>query len=137
MAEEIHFDVNSISKIEVYDKTKSSYKWLPARQRTWMFGLFKRNSWQDEGWYPYGCYEEGSMTGDSWEASPSSKETLLEYGYKIDDDQTVWYRPCVNIYLRGKYSIIKRFETFEKAKAYVEELKKESSIKFNVIYKKD
>jgi|GEM_PF-5293749 len=132
MLKETHFDVNSIVKIEVHDRNKTSYTWLPARQRTWLFGLIKRDSWQDEGWYPYGCYEEGYM-GDSWEANPSTRESLLEYGYQIDDDKTVWYRPCINIHLKNKYSFGKKFDTFEQAKAYVEELKKESDVKFHVI----
>ncbi len=132
MKSEIHFDVNSIIKIEVHDRTKSSYKWLPARQRTWFFGLLKRDSWQDAGWYPYGCYEEGHYDY-SWEASPSSKEHLLEYGYQIDSDKTVWDRPHIDIHLKNKYSFRKKFDTFEQAKAYVEELKKESDVKFHII----
>jgi hypothetical protein len=132
MKSEIHFDVNSIVKIEINDRTKTSYTWLPARQRTCFFGLIKRDSWQDAGWYPYGCYEEGHY-GDSWEASPSSEISLLESGYQVDYDKTVWYRPCVNIYLKNKYSFGKKFDTFEQAKAYVEELKKESNVKFHII----
>jgi hypothetical protein len=132
MEKELHFDVNSIIKIEIHDRTESSYEWLPARQRTWFFGLFKKNSWQSEGWYPQGCYEEGYM-GDYWEEKPSSKERLIDYGYQVDSDKSVWDRPCVNIYLKNKYSLGKKFDTFEQAKSYVEELKKESDIKFHVI----
>jgi hypothetical protein len=132
MKKETHFDVNSIVKIEIHDRTETSYKWLPARQRTWFFGLIKRDSWQPEGWYPYGSYEGGYM-GDSWEEKPSSKERLIDYGYQVDSDKSVWDRPCVNIYLKNKYSLGKKFDTFEQAKSYVEELKKESDIKFHVI----
>jgi hypothetical protein len=134
MKNELHFDVNSIIKIEIHDRTKTSYKWLPARQRTWFFGFLKRNSWQDEGWYPYGCYEEGSsMTGDSWEATPSSKERLIEYGYQVDPDKSVWDRPHIDIHLKNKHSIRKKFETFEDAKEYVEDIKEWSNIKFYII----
>jgi hypothetical protein len=130
---ELNFDVNSIIKIEIHDRTESSYEWLPAKQRTWFFGLLKRNSWQDEGWYPYGCYEGGSMTGDSWEATPSTKERLLEYGYQIDSDKTVWDRPHIDIHLKGGHSIRKKFETFEDAKEYVEDIKEWSDIKFYIL----
>ena len=133
MMKELNFDVNSIIKIEIHDRTESSYEWLPAKQRTWFFGLLKRNSWQDEGWYPYGCYEGGSMTGDSWEATPSTKERLLEYGYQIDSDKTVWDRPHIDIHLKGGHSIRKKFETFEDAKEYVEDIKEWSDIKFYIL----
>jgi hypothetical protein len=132
MEKELHFDVNSIIKIEIHDRTESSYEWLPARQRTWFFGLFKKNSWQSEGWYPRGCYEEGYM-GDYWEVKPSSKERLLENGYQVDPDKTVWNRPRIDIYLKGGHSIRKKFETFEDAKEYVEDIKEWSDIKFYII----
>jgi hypothetical protein len=133
MKKEIHFDVNSIIKIVIHDRKRSSYGWLPERQRTWFFGLIKRNKFQEAGYYPYKCYWEGSMTGDSWEASPSTRERLIEYGYQVEPDGIVWEKPYISISLKGDHSITKKFETFEDAKEYVEDIKEWSDIKFYIL----
>jgi hypothetical protein len=132
MGKEIHFDVNSIIKIEIYDRKKDSHKWLPARQRTWLFGLIKRNSWQSEGFYYYGCYEECYESG-CMESRPSSMEQMISYGYQIDENKTVWNKPYISILLKGGNSITKKFETIEDAKEYAEDIKEWSDIKFYII----
>jgi len=132
MAKEIHFNVNSIIKIEIYGRKRTSHKWLPPRQRSWLFGLIKRNSWQSEGFYYHGSYYECYESG-CFEATPSSEEYLIKYGYQIDEDKTVWNRPYISIYLKDNNKAQKAFETIEDAKEYVEDIKEQSEVKFYVV----
>ena len=117
-----HFNVDRIIKIRVVDKQKDSYEWLPKKQKTWFFGLFKRKSWHSEGFYPYGDYEECYECG-CWDASASTKERLIEHGYIVDSQNVVWRKPYVTVYLESEYSVTQKFDTIEQANEWVDELK--------------
>ncbi len=132
---ETHFDVNAIVMIEIAGRRRSSYRWLPAKQKTWFFGLVKRNSWYSEGFYHGGHYEYCCESG-CWDALPSSEEWLMQVNCQVDPDKTVWEKPFLKITLKHDKSITESFETLEEAQEYVEEIKKESDIKFHVIFRK-
>jgi hypothetical protein len=117
-----HFNVDRIIKIVVVDKQKDSYAWLPKKQKTWFFGLFKRKSWYSEGFYPSGCYDECYECG-CWEANASTKESLIKYGYIVDSQNIVWRKPYVTLYLESSYSVTQKFDTIEQANEWVDELK--------------
>ena len=127
-----HFDIDRILLIRIYPEKRSHYSWLPRRQRRWFFGLFKKNDWQEEGFYSSGCYYEGYM-GDNWEASPRTKIDLEKGGLLVKEDNTVWTKPSVTIYLEHEHSIYRSFETLEEAESWVEELKQTSTKVFEIV----
>lgn len=129
-----HFNIDRIIGITVCGERKSSNTWLPRKQKTWFFGLFKRNAWHSEGWYSYGCYEECYESG-CWDATPSTKKQLESYGYIVKDDKTVWHKPYVTVYLEAKLQVSRTFDTLKEAKAWVEELKVSSNKPFVIVEK--
>jgi hypothetical protein len=132
MKTQIEFNINLISVIRIYDRSRDSYTWLPKKQKTRLFGLIKRNAWHDEGFYPYGCYREGYM-GDEWDATPVTREYLISNGYQVDEDNSVWRKPHVIVQLGPKESISRKFETYEDAKIWAYELRSRNSNQFEII----
>lgn len=128
---EQYFDIDRIVKITLYDKIKSSYKWLPEKQKTWFFGLFKRNQWYSSGFYSNGCYQECYESG-CWDATPSNPADLLNSGYLIED-KVVYHKPSVSIQLTDKCEINKRFNNYQDAKQWVSKLMTKSQKSFEVI----
>lgn len=127
------FDADRIIGIEIYPRRETSYKWLPEKQKTWFFGLFKRNSWYSEGFYPRGCYQECYESG-CWDVTPSSQESLIESGYQIED-RKVWNKPHVRVFLESKYQVNQVFETIAEAEEWVDTLVKASGKTFEIIKK--
>lgn len=128
---EQYFDINRIVKITLYDKRATNHKWLPEKQKTWLFGLIKRNVWYSEGWYSNGCYREGYM-GDEWDATPISTDSLRESGYIVEKYNGVYRKPQVSIQLTDKCEVNKEFETHQEAKQWVIELIKKSQNFFEI-----
>lgn len=122
---EYHFDVNSIISIKIIDRRQSSFEFLPKKIVPRFFGLFQPTV------YPEGFYDDGEY--DGWDPKVYSKEKLEGYGYIVDKDNTVWYRPYATVYLAHTYSITKEFFTLEEAREWVEELKKISGKTFEII----
>lgn len=129
---EDHFDVNRIIGIKVVDKKKTSYSWLPKKQKTFFFGLIKRDSWFSEGFYYSGYYEECYESG-CYEASTYTKEQLLDKELLIDENNDVWNKPHVTVYLEEDSSIERKFNTFEDAIEWCEEIKKTSGKTFEIV----
>ncbi len=129
---EQHFDVNRIITIKIVDKRKSSYKWLPDKQKTTFFGLIKRKAWYKEGYYSGGNYTECYESG-CWDAYPSSRKDVLDLGHLIDSDNVVWNRPYATVYLEHDYTLTKSFITFESAIEWAEELKATSGKTFEIV----
>lgn len=129
---EDHFDVSRIIGIRVIDKRKSSYKWLPEKQKTAFFGLIKRNAYYSEGYYSNGHYQECYESG-CWDAYPYDREDVLKSGYLIDSDNVVWHKPYVNIYLESDCQVNKSFTTFEEASQWVRGLKMTSGKTFEIV----
>lgn len=129
---EEHFDVSSIIGIEITDKRETSYRWLPKKQKTFFFGMWKRDAWHSEGFYDYGYYYEGYM-GDSWDATPYTKEDLIMNGYIVDENNVVWRKPYATVYLRNKYEVTTYFNTFEDSIEWCENLKLKSGKKFEIV----
>ena len=131
---EEHFDISRIIGIQIVDKRKTSIKWLPRKQKTTFFGLIKRNAWYEEGYYDNGHYTECYESG-CWDATPSTKEQILGYGYLIDKDNiaTVWHRPYATVYLEHERRVTKSFTTFEETLSWAEELKATSGKTFEIV----
>jgi hypothetical protein len=127
-----HFDISRIIGIRIVDKQKASYKWLPKKQKTAFFGLIKRNSWHSEGFYQYGSYYECYESG-CWDSYSYSKESLIESGYLVDEENVVWNRPCATVYLEYKREVIKRFDTHQDALNWATGLKMKSGKTFEII----
>lgn len=126
-----HFDVDRIIGITMYGKRPTSHKWLPAKQKTTFFGLIKRNAWHSEGFYSNGCYEECYESG-CWDATPSTAESLRDYGYLVEGDG-VYYKPSVTVFLESKCQVSKTFETAEEARSWVDALKATSGKTFEIV----
>ena len=129
---EIHFDISRITGIKIIEKRKSSYKWLPEKRKTALFGLIKRNAYYSEGYYSGGHYQECYESG-CWDACPTTRQSLLQSGYLIDSDNVVWNRPYVIVYLEFKGEVSQNFVTFEEAIQWAEELKQKSSKTFEIV----
>ena len=129
---EQHFDISRITGIKIIDKRKSSYKWLPEKRKTALFGLIKRNAYYSEGYYSSGHYQECYESG-CWDARPSTRQSLLQSGYLIDSDNVVWNRPYAIVYLEFKREVSKNFVTFEEALQWAEELKQKSGKTFEIL----
>jgi hypothetical protein len=132
---EQHFDISRIIGIELRGITKTSYRWLPRKQKTFFFGLIKRNSWYNEGYYDHGCYEECYESG-CWDASEYTTEELRGYGYVVDEStRTVYDKPHVTVFLEGEYKVYQKFDSESEASEWVGDLRRASGKDFEVIIK--
>lgn len=135
---QVGFNINSVIKIEVVGLTKTHHKWLPKKQKTWFFGLIKRDKWYDEGFYSYGCYQEGYMD-DVWDATPSTQKELESYGYIVDnkwpypENSVVYNKAYVRVYLESKREVHKSFNTNEAASAWAKYIMDSAKAPFEVI----
>jgi hypothetical protein len=132
MEYEIHFDINSIIRINILGRRETSYGWLPKKQKTFFFGLFKRNSFYSEGFYENSDY----LNFFDSDGIAYSENDLIGYGYQVDPDKSVWEKPYISIIMKNKDSIQIKFESLEEARNYVKEIEEKSEIKFHVILKK-
>ena len=126
-----HFDIDRIIGITIYSERKTRYEWLPRKEKKWFFGLFS-SGWHSEGFYPNGCYQECYESG-CWDATPSTKETLIQSGYLVKDDNTVWSRPRVKVYMESEYHVTKDFDSLEEAIEWTEDLKDTSNKTFEIV----
>jgi hypothetical protein len=132
---EQHFDISRIIGIELRGITKTSYRWLPRKQKTFFFGLIKRNSWYNEGYYDHGCYEECYESG-CWDASEYTTEELRGYGYVVDEStRTVYNKPNVTVFLEGECKVYQNFDSESEASEWVDDLRRVSGKDFEVIIK--
>lgn len=125
------FNVDRVIGIAITDKSKTHYKWLPRKQKTFLW--FKINKFFEEGYYSYGCYEEGYM--DSvWDNTPLTEKELVSYGYLVDSNtKTVYHKPTVTIYLYDDCNVSTKFNTLEEAIKYSESIQAASTSKFITI----
>lgn len=132
---EQHFDISRIIGIELRGITKTSYRWLPKKQKTFFFGLIKRNAWHAEGYYQNGCYEECYESG-CWDASEYTAEELRGYGYIVDEStETVYNKPNVTVFLEGECKVHREFDSESEASEWVDDLRRVSGKVFEVIIK--
>ena len=129
---ELSFDVNQISTIKIYDREKEKCKWLPRKQKTTFFGLIKLDKWHEEGFYSGGEYISNYM-GYEMEVRPNSRQYLIDYGYQIDEDNTVWSKPLVIVQLGPKESVSRRFETIHDAQEWASELRQRNGGNFEIV----
>ena len=132
---EQHFDISRIIGIELIDIREASHKWLPRKQKTFFFGLFKRNSWHAEGYYQNGCYKECYESG-CWDATESTAEELKGYGYIVDEStNTVYHKAHVTVFLEGECKVYSSFDSESEASSWVSDLRKRSGKEFEIIRK--
>lgn len=129
---ELSFDVKLISTIKIYDREKQNEKWLPGKQKTTFFGLIKLKKWYEEGFYARGEYVSSYM-GHDFDVNPSSRQDLIDYGYQVDDDNTVWSKPLAVVQLGPKESFSRRFETIHDAQAWASELRIRNGGNFEIV----
>jgi hypothetical protein len=130
---EKHFDADRIVSIHITELRESRHKWLPRKQKTWFFGLLKRNSWYSEGYYESGhymeCYESGC-----WDAHAHSAKGLRDCGYIVDEStKTVYNKPHVAVHLEHKLSVSRSFDSNTEAYAWVSDLRKKSGKNFETV----
>ena len=126
------FNVDRVIGITIIDKYKSHYKWLPKKQKTFLW--FKLNKYHDEGYYSYGCYEEGYMDGDSWDNTPLTEKELIADGYLVDSNtKTVYHKPVIIIHLQDDCQVTVKRNTLEEAITYSESIQAKSTSKFITI----
>lgn len=128
---EEHFDVDRIIGIKVVDKRESSYAWLPKKQKTFFFGLIKRDSWYSEGFYSSGHYQECYESG-CYDASTYTKEDVLDKGYLVDENNVVWHKSYATVYLEDDHTVTKYFNTFSEAIEWCEMVKSTSGKTFEI-----
>ncbi len=126
------FDIDRIIKIEIYPARKERHTWLPRKQKRILFGLIPINSYYREGWYNYGFYQE-CYESSCMDARPSTKEELIKYGYIVLDNNEVYRKPYVSVFLESKCHVNKTFETYPEAIRWVNELKEKSKKSFETI----
>lgn len=132
MGAETQFSVKRIIGITIRDKYESHYKWLPKKQKTFFFGLFKRNSWHQEGFYSYGSYTECYESG-CWDSRPVNEEELRESGLIVDENKIVWRKPLVTVHLESKKEVNRYFDTIIGAKRWAEILRNKNGEHFEII----
>jgi hypothetical protein len=127
------FDIQRVIGLKIVGPRETSYKWLPAKQKTCLFGLIKRNKWYSEGFYSYGHYTECYESG-CWDATPVSVKSLESIGYLVDTSKkTVTAKPFVEIYLESEYKVTKSFNTIEEANNWSKALKEKTGKEFEII----
>jgi hypothetical protein len=126
-----HINLDRIIGIRVHDERGAAYKWLPTKQKTTFFNLFKLNKWHSEGFYEYGRYEEG-WYGDYMDAPAYSAQELIQKDYLIRG-KDVFYKPYVNVYLQDDLEISKKFNTLQEAQEWVEQVKLKCKNEFEII----
>ena len=132
---EQHFDISRIIGIELTGIRETHHRWLPRKQKTFFFGLFKRNSWHSEGYYDHGCYEEG-YGGDFWDAREYTAEELRGRGYIVDEStSTVYHKAHVTVFLEGECKVSSSFDSETEASSWVSDLRKRSGKEFEIIRK--
>ncbi len=132
---EQHFDISRIIGIELRGITKTSHRWLPKKQKTFFFGLIKRNAWHAEGYYENGCYDECYESG-CWDATEYNAKELRDYGYIVDEStKTVYDKPHATIFMESDCKVYKKFDTEPEATEWVNALKKRSGKEFEIVIK--
>lgn len=122
-------DVDKVIRIELIEPKLSSYKWLPKKQKTFLFGLIKRNRWNSEGFYRHGCYQECYESG-CFDATPDSEKWLTKRGYYVYPDKSVWHPATVHVDLdHGVRSTI-AFGNMDEAKEWISKLEEMCGKKF-------
>jgi len=130
---EQHFDISRIIGIELRGITKTSYRWLPRKQKTFFFGLIKRNAWHAEGYYSNGCYYEW-FEGSCYDAYANSAKELTDSDYLVDElTKTVYNKSHVTVYLEHEYTVTKDFDSNTEAYNWVSALREKSKKRFETV----
>lgn len=123
---EIHFDIETIESIHLFDKKESNFKYLPERpKKTKFFSLITTQEYKPAGYYEYsydywiGCYYE------------NEDNLKNNYGFLIEDNK-VYSHPYILIKLKNT-EIRKEFNSFNEVKEYTEQLKLRSKKEFVII----
>lgn len=127
------FDIERVIGLSVVERSKTSYGWLPRKQKTLLFGLIKLNKYYPEGYYSSGCYEQCYESG-CYEADSYSADELRKYGYIVNDiEKKVYNKPYVKVYLESEYNVTAKFETESEAEQWAQELKLKTGKNFEII----
>jgi len=128
------FDINRIIGVKIVGKREANYRWLPEKQKTTFFGLIKLKSWYNAGFYSEGCYTVSYGESGEWEADSYTAEELRKKGYIVQEDK-VFCKPYVTIYLESDYQTTKNFQNEEEAHLWVDKLKTASGRYFEIVNK--
>lgn len=123
---EIHFDVDGIELLHLFDKKESNFKYLPERpKKTKFFGLITTQEYKSAGFYEFGY--------DYWLGGNYYTETELieRFGFLIEDNK-VYNHPYIIIKLKNN-DIRKQFNSFNEVKEYAEQLKLRSKKEFIIV----
>lgn len=120
---EIHFKLDSITRITLIKRKPSSYYWAPARpEKRGFFGLIRLEKALPAGW----AYSKD----DRYELA----DILCYTWYGFDEDKNeIYHKPQVEIRLLEKGEIGHRFNSDEEAIAWIDDTISQAKHKFVVI----
>jgi hypothetical protein len=121
---EVHFKVDSITRITLAKRKRSEYRWTESRpEKRGFFGLIRLKKALPAGWaYDDDCDRE------------ELKDILCYHWYGFDESKNeIYRRPEVVIRLLEKGEIIHRFDSDTDAITWIDDIVAQAGSKFVVI----
>ena len=124
-----HFNLKEIIGIKIIPERDAYFVWVDAvPEKRVFFGLIKSRSAKPGGFMDTSSYDETIYT----------EEELIRYGYKVYSyeeriEERVCEKPVVTVYLSHDIKCTKKFESDKEALEWVERIKKESGLSFEVV----
>jgi hypothetical protein len=121
---EVHFKLDSITRITLVKRKPSEYYWAEARpEKRGFFGLIQLQKALPAGW-TYSNNDRYSLADD----------ILCYHWYGFDEAKNeIYNKPYVEIRLLEKGEIHHRFKSDEEAMAWIDEIVAQAKSKFVVI----
>lgn len=126
---EFYIKVSSIAEIKIGDRRGTWYYYVPETIRKFFGVRYK----------VIPAHFESGLNFNSNYSAEEIEEKVDEYGQKLHfidynniNEPIVYYRPEVTLTING-HDIIKRFDTFEKGKKWVEDLIKKYNLSEDLI----
>jgi hypothetical protein len=121
---EVHFKVDSITRITLAKRKRSEYYWAePRPEKRGFFGLIRLKNALPAGWAYYEDCDREEL-----------KDILCYTWYGLDEAKNeIYHKPEVVIRLLEKGEICHRFESDEEAIAWIDDIVAQAESKFVVI----
>lgn len=111
------FNLDEIASLETYEeKIVKVLIWKPKEIKRYLFGLFEKET--EEGLY--------HIEIPNIMITYCGKE--VDHTYLVKEDNTVWKKAIVVIYLKGGKEVTKYFESNEKAKEYYDLIREKAKL---------
>jgi hypothetical protein len=121
---EVHFKLDSITRITLVKRKPSGYSWTEARpEKRGLFGLIRLKKALPAGWAYYDDCDREEL-----------KDILCYTWYGFDEAKNeIYHRPEVGIRLLEKGEILHRFNSDEEAITWIDDIVAQAGSKFVVI----